>query len=55
MAEMARKKVRYLPIPTYYYQIDTGINTHQINSETQRNNERKIRGKLVYEAIDSLD
>lgn len=33
MAEMARERIKYLPIATYYYNINTGYNDHFINAK----------------------
>jgi len=52
--EQAHKRVRYLPELTYFYNDNTGSNNHFIRAKEQKDNDRKIRRKNVYESLEKL-
>ena len=48
MAEMARTRLKYLPVATYYYETGTGLNTYAIYGGDQVSNEKLIRSRSKY-------
>ncbi len=51
--EMAHRRVAYLPELTYLYNPNTGLNVHHLDLPAQKRNERMIRRRKAYPAVES--
>ena len=53
--EQAHERVGYLPEVTYYYNSDTGMNNHEVRSDEQKANDRRVRDRKPYKRVDGLE
>lgn len=52
--EMSHERVKYVPELTYYYNSNTGQNNHQVRLKEQKSNDRMLRKRAKYQALDKL-
>ena len=52
--EMSHERVKYIPEMTYFYNSNTGQNNHQVRLREQKTNDRRLRKRQRYQALDKL-
>ncbi len=53
--EMAHQHTGYVPEISYYYNMNTGLNNHHVRLKEQKTNDKMIRKKPQYKALDKLE
>lgn len=52
--EQTHKKVNYVPEISYMYNSNTGLNNHKVKLKQQKGNEKKVKQKPSYTALEEL-
>lgn len=54
MMEMSHKRISYMPEISYMYNSNTGLNNHKVKAKEQKSNERMIKTRNSYNALEKL-
>ena len=54
MMEMCHKRLSYMPEISYMYNSNTGLNNHKVKAKEQKSNERMIKTRNSYKALENL-